>query len=147
MRDEQAHERDLTPPKAPLPPDQVRERIVAGQFRRKQMKKGVFRRCLGNVKQIMMAMCLMTATGIGTAASHTYGRLYSQRPDVLEVFSGSAEISHRFARWAGLRWSPLMKFMELILEKKTIVGNFWIGSVNIVLGWSLWRFLVSGGHL
>lgn len=100
----------MTGPKAILSVDQIRERIAAGQHRRKQMKKGVFRRCLGNVKQIMMAMCLLTATGIGTAASQAYGRLYSQRPDVLEVFSGSAEISYRFARWG---WSPMEPIDEI----------------------------------
>lgn len=110
LSDGQAPEHDLTEPKAILSVDQIRERIAAGQHRRKQMKKGVFRRCLGNVKQIMMAMCLLTATGIGTAASQAYGRLYSQRPDVLEVFSGSAEISYRFARWG---WSPMEPIDEI----------------------------------
>lgn len=59
-----------------LPRSEIEARMRCGVERRKYMKKGMVRRCYHNAKQILMAMCLMTAAFVGssvaTASKHMH---------------------------------------------------------------------------
>ena len=55
-------ERDAGPSeKTQLSPEEIQKRIREGNSRRKNMKKGVARRLLGNIKQWVGAVCLVSA--------------------------------------------------------------------------------------
>lgn len=88
----------------PLSQSEIRDRIQAGRVRREYLKKGVMRRCYHNAKQILLAMCLMTSACVGSASASACKHMYNSRPDCLEIFSGSAEISWQFSSWG---WTPL----------------------------------------
>lgn len=78
----------------PLSPDVVRDRILTGNAKRKTMKRGVARRLLGNIKSIVKAVMMVSVVSLVAGLE-----CFSQRPDVLEVFGGQAEVSYRFGRW------------------------------------------------
>jgi len=86
-------------PKDPLPRDEVRRRILAGNYRRREAKKGTIKRLIGNCSNILATACFFTAMAAVSA-----GGLFKQvmcgdsRPDVIEIFAGTAEVSLHMAR-------------------------------------------------
>ena len=82
-----------------LSTSEIEKRILEGSRRRKAMKKGLARRLFGNVKRMMHSfLTFATVCAVAGVTSH------SQRPDVLEVFGGQAEVSLQFAKWG---WNAL----------------------------------------
>ena len=90
----------------PLSRQEIHERIKEGNHRRAQLKKGVIRRCLGNIRNIVAATCLMTAA-IGVATAQLGRCVSANRPDCLEIFAGKAEVSCQFAQWGWNTMEPI----------------------------------------
>ena len=108
---------------SPLPklkPDEVAERIKKGNEKRKYLKKGVIRRAWHNLHAVLMAVCLMTAASVGSASSRVACHVAANRPDCLEIFSGSAEVSYQFSRWG---WNTLEPIDQIYGTDLTVEAN------------------------
>lgn len=82
----------------PLSPDVIDQRIKEGNRRRRVAKQGTWKRLFGNCKKFVVGsvlLALAAAGSVGSFSRHFYG---TDRPDLLEVFAGAAEISLRFSR-------------------------------------------------
>ena len=80
---------------------EVRHRIEVGQSRRADMKKGTFKRLLGNTRALVAGVFISTVAMLG-AAMEAVPLASRLRPDVLEVCEGRAQMSASFSRWG---WS------------------------------------------
>jgi hypothetical protein len=111
-----------------LPRNVVEKRIHEGNIKRANLKKGVIRRCLGNVRSILVATCLMTAARIGVGAAKFCGSVSSSRPDILEIFAGHAEVSMNFSRWGSSTMEPVDQIygMDLTVESSRERVKSWI---------------------
>ena len=103
----------------PMPEDAVRVKIREGQRRRKYAKLGTCRRLMGNCKILASFLCMMTVGTLGAVGS-TVGKLHqswygSDRPDVVEIFGGSAEVSLQFAHrgWSVMQPTDLIYGVDL----------------------------------
>ncbi|CAE7195067.1 RE1 [Symbiodinium sp. CCMP2592] len=85
-------------PREPLSPDQVRNRIQEGCERRRQLKKGVAKRLLGNARAIVAGVFIATAALAG-AAAEAVPYASRIRPDVVEVGSSEVCFAQSFSRW------------------------------------------------
>ena len=77
---------------------EIRKRIKIGNAQRKHMKKGITRRLLGNVRNMIAGFAVASCV-FGVMMTEAMKRYISSRPDIMEVFAGHAEVSHRFACW------------------------------------------------
>ena len=76
----------------------VRRRIKEGKARRAYMKQGTIRRLLGNARAITASIFISTVAMAGAALQAVpFGS--QRRPDVLEIFEDSAQMSSNFSRW------------------------------------------------
>ena len=86
----------------PLSGKVVRERIRKGEQIRKLAKQGTAKRLLSNCTKLAASVFLLSAAVASAVADQ--GSMLAQscfgasRPDVLEIFAGSAEVSLQFAR-------------------------------------------------
>ena len=115
------------PPKV-LEASEVKRRIVLGNKRRAHMKKGVIRRCLGNLRHVMVATCLLTAACMGAAASKASRCVAMDRPDCLEIFAGHAEVSFQFGQWGWNTMEPIDQIYgtDLSVEENRDKVKSWI---------------------
>ena len=90
-----------------LSASEVRRRIAAGNDRRKHLKKGLIKRCLGNARNVLIAACLMTSACIGATVANAGRQFRNEQPDCLEIFSGHAEVSNQFSRWGWTSMEPV----------------------------------------
>lgn len=104
------HESRIDSPsvKPVLSESEIRNQIRRGNIRRKHMKKGMGRRLLGNAKQILSGCFMVCAVACAAVAEtgSSFLSMASQRPDILEVFGGHAEVSLRFSQWGWRALEP-----------------------------------------
>ena len=104
---------------SPLPEAEVKSKIREGQHRRKYAKLGTCRRLIGNCKVLASFLCMMTfmtCCAVGDTVGKLHQSLYgSDRPDVVEIFGGSAEVSLQFAHrgWSVMQPTDLIYGVDL----------------------------------
>lgn len=91
-----------------LDESEIRDRIRKGNIRRKHMKKGMAKRLLGNAKTVLAGCFMICAVVCAAVADVGMSCVFqaSQRPDILEVFGGHAEVSLRFSQWGWRALEP-----------------------------------------
>ena len=84
--------------KETLDPGTIRRRIKEGNARRAYMKQGTVKRRLGNTRAVAAGIFISTVAMAGAALQAVpFGN--QKRPDVLEKFEDSAQMSSNFSRW------------------------------------------------
>lgn len=82
-----------------LSESEIRDRIAKGQKRRRLAKAGTVKRWIGNCQKILSAACLLTFLAVSAGSSFVSQKLFGDdRPDVVEIFGGAAEVSFQFSR-------------------------------------------------
>ena len=81
-------------------------RARAGEARRAHLRKGTAKRLFGNAKTVVASIFIATCAFVG-AATQMLPNHHMNRPDLLEVFAGHAEVSTRFASWGWRTSEPL----------------------------------------
>ena len=89
------------PDAIPRSPSEIRDRILEGRERRRNAKRGVVKRLLGNARALAASVMLASSAALG-AALQSVPQASVVRPDVLEVFAGEACVTRNFSRWG---WS------------------------------------------
>lgn len=90
--------REVSPVRA-LSESEIRDRIARGQKRRKLAKAGTVKRWIGNCRSILSAACMMPFLTISAGSCFVSQKLFGDnRPDVVEIFGGAAEVSFQFSR-------------------------------------------------
>lgn len=80
-------------------PAQIRAKIRAGNERRRYAKLGTCKRILANCKTLAVFVCMLASSQVTSGVGKVFESMYgSDRPDVVEIFGGSAEVSLQFAR-------------------------------------------------
>ena len=80
-------------------PAQIRAKIRAGNERRRHAKLGTCKRILANCKTLGVFVCMLASSQVSSGVGKIFESMYgSDRPDVVEIFGGSAEVSLQFAR-------------------------------------------------
>ena len=95
----------------PDDPETVRAKIREGNRRRKFAKLGTCRRLIGNCKALAGLICLMTVATVGSSVNKFHESFYgTDRPDVVEIFGGAAEVSLQFAHrgWSVMQPTDLI---------------------------------------
>ena len=84
---------------SPEPERAVRDKIRKGQVRRRQAKRGTWKRLTGNCTQLAGALCFLTLSVFSACGNVFMTSVYGDtRPDVIEIFGGAAEVSLQFAQ-------------------------------------------------
>ena len=105
----------------PLDRGKVVELIRQGKAKRAQLKKGTVKRLLGNTRALIVAVFISTVTGAG-AATQAIPYAYRNRPDVLEVFDGRAQVSSTFSRDEEGR-TDILKWIRDSQPRLVVISN------------------------
>ena len=90
-------------------PDRIRQAILARQRRLKRTKLGICRRLLGNCRSLACTSILL-ASSVASTLSHGLSNSFlsgTHRPDLLEVFAGTAQVSLSFQSWGWWSMEPV----------------------------------------
>ena len=122
-----------------LSSDEVERRIRRGNHKRAQLKKGVIRRCLGNLRNIVAATCLMAAASVGVAAAkieRLVGVLGLIAQTVWRFLQAKLKSLFNLPNGDGTPWSLLIRFMVLTCLLLRTVKRLSVGLGSTVLGLS-----------
>ena len=80
-------------------PAVIRAKIRAGNEKRRHAKLGTCRRLLANCRTLAVFACMLASSQVASGVGKVFESVYGcDRPDVVEIFGGSAEVSLQFAR-------------------------------------------------
>ncbi len=90
-------------------PEAIKKKMVERQRDLKRAKQGLCKRFLGDCRRAAMAAIMLTAVTLGSVGSGLINATIagSDRPDLLEIFGGNAEVSCSFSRWGWWSLEPV----------------------------------------
>ena len=112
---------------SPEPEQVIHNKIRNGNQRRRLAKRGTWKRLIGNCAQLATAVVMFTSVCVGAAVdSCCFLTGQNDRPDVIEIFGGAAEVSLQFAQrgWRVIQPIDVQYGLDLKSEdtRKEIIG-------------------------